>query len=159
MLIKFFWIDSINFFKLLACLINPMDNVIAFMKKNAIRPLELLRSFDKENNWTLTKGAFAAHLKVSDKIFSVFLSVDLYTFQSVCFRGCLCRYICVRLSLNFSNMLQRTFVKINMTYIIKADYMIDFFTKSVCDFYSCFLFPYHYFFYFLFINAYEEFMT
>lgn len=78
MLIKVLWIDTINFFKLLAYLINPMDNVIAFMKKNGVRPLELLRSFDKENNWTLTKGAFVAHLKVSDKIFSVFLSVDLY---------------------------------------------------------------------------------
>lgn len=112
MLIKVLWIDTINFFKLLAYLINPMDNVIAFMKKNGVRPLELLRSFDKENNWTLTKGAFVAHLKVSDKIFSVFLSVDLYTFQSVCFRGCLCRYICVRLSLNFTICLNEHSLKL-----------------------------------------------
>lgn len=46
--------------------IHPMQKIINYMYEKEMRPLELLRSFDKEGNFVVTEDDFIERLKVSE---------------------------------------------------------------------------------------------
>ncbi|XP_052831614.1 uncharacterized protein LOC128250508 [Octopus bimaculoides] len=46
--------------------LDPMSKVIRYLKKNQIRPLELLRSFDKPLDWSMSSSSFMERLKMCD---------------------------------------------------------------------------------------------
>ncbi|CAI9738805.1 Hypothetical predicted protein [Octopus vulgaris] len=46
--------------------LDPMSKVIGYLKKNQIRPMELLRSFDKPLDWSMSSSSFVERLKMCD---------------------------------------------------------------------------------------------